>query len=96
MRSCSRIFECRCEINQEYSCKCKLYLFPTLVVYFDSKAIGQMLPWKSMMDEQRADVEHVQRLYQKENDMITFESIPQEAMLDIPEPKSLMTPIPYP
>jgi len=71
------------------------YLNVAVKTIKDVTSVGKLAAWKSMIDEQKADVEHVQRTYTKENDMITFEPVPVESMLDIPEPKSLMTPIPF-
>jgi len=47
--------------------------------------------WKAMIDEQRADIEHFNRLYTKENDMIAFEKLVDESQLEVPEPRALMT-----
>jgi hypothetical protein len=47
-------------------------------------------PWKESIDHQKADVEHFHRLYTKENNMIAFEKLVDEHLLEFPEPKSLM------
>jgi hypothetical protein len=54
----------------------------------DKSTLG---PWKEMIDQQRADVEHFHRLYTKENNMIAFEKLVDEHQLEFPEPKALMT-----
>jgi len=46
--------------------------------------------WKPMIDEQKADIEHFQRLFTKENDLIAFEKVADENLLEMPEAKSLM------
>jgi len=56
---------------------------------------GTLGLWKGMITEQKADIEHFSCLYSKENDLIAFDKVPEEMMLDIPEPKSLMAAVVY-
>lgn len=48
-------------------------------------------PWKECIDQQKADIEHFQRLFTKENNMIAFEKLVDEHQLEFPEAKALMT-----
>eukprot|EP01112_Ceratiomyxa_fruticulosa_P008837 TRINITY_DN2290_c0_g2_i1.p1 TRINITY_DN2290_c0_g2~~TRINITY_DN2290_c0_g2_i1.p1 ORF type:complete len:370 (-),score=75.17 TRINITY_DN2290_c0_g2_i1:94-1203(-) len=56
---------------------------------------GDLATWKTIATEMKADIEHIHRAFTKENDMIVFDRVPDESSLEIPEPKCLMTPIPY-
>jgi len=61
----------------------------------DVSGSGALGLWKGVMMEQKADVEHYSRLYNKENDLVAFDKVPEEVLLDKPEPKSLMSAIVY-
>jgi len=71
--------------------KCGLAVASLSVSTKALKSISGALPlWKGMIAEQTADVEHYARVYLKENDLIAFDKVPDEASLAVPEPKSLM------
>eukprot|EP01113_Clastostelium_recurvatum_P026454 TRINITY_DN3174_c0_g1_i1.p1 TRINITY_DN3174_c0_g1~~TRINITY_DN3174_c0_g1_i1.p1 ORF type:complete len:395 (-),score=93.60 TRINITY_DN3174_c0_g1_i1:23-1207(-) len=60
-----------------------------------TKASSDLAPWKAMLEEQKAEIEHFHRAYTNENDLIVYDRLTDEKLLDVPEPKGLMTPVPY-
>jgi len=60
-----------------------------------TSASSDLAPWRPLLEEQKLEIERKYWSITKENDMIVFDKLTEEKLLDVPESKPLMTPIPY-
>jgi hypothetical protein len=61
----------------------------------DVSSSGTLSSWKDIIVAQKGEVEHFSCLYSKENDIVAFDKVPDETLLDIPEAKSIMSAVAY-
>lgn len=51
--------------------------------------------WRPTLETIRMDIDHIQRTCQLENEMVAFAQVADSRMLEMPEPRSLVTSIPF-